>query len=111
MSTQEVRVSDLSGQQIPNPDEQLVRIVITEHPGLEATQRAELDAMPDELRDLGRFSIAAVGLEVTFPGSEEPQRHVLTKSNFDKLFANGRPADEIVAASAIVEVIKQRAGA
>lgn len=111
MSREEIRVSDFSGQQITNPDEQLVRVVVTAHPGLEADQRANLDAMPDELRDLARFSIAAVGLEVTRPGAEEPERHVLTKNNFDKLFASGRPADEIVAAAAVVEVIKQRATA
>lgn len=111
MSKQEIQVSDFSGQQISNPDEQLVRVVVTTHPGLEPDQRAELDAMPDELRDLGRFSIAAVGLEVIRPGAEESERHVVTKNNFDKLFAGDRQADEIVAAAAVVEVVKQRAAA
>lgn len=109
MSTEQINVSDLSGQRIENPDEQLVHVVITEHPSLKADQRAELDAMPDELKDLGRFSIAAVGLAVTFPGDEEPRRHVMTKNNFDKLFGNGRQADEIVvAAAALAEAVKQQ---
>lgn len=107
MATEEIRVSDLSGQRIENQDEQLVNIVVTEHPSLDPDQRAHLDAMPDELSNLGKISIAAVGLQITFPGQEEPQRHILTKSNFDKLFASGRAADEIVAAAAIVEVVKQ----
>jgi hypothetical protein len=112
MSTEQIKVSDLSGHHIENLDEQLVHVVITEHPSLEADQRAELDAMPDELKDLSRFSIAAVGLEVTFPGDKEPRRHIMTKNNFDKLFGNGRQADEIVvAAAAVVEVVKQRAAA
>lgn len=108
MSTQEIRVSDLSGQTIGNPAEQRVTIVVTEHPDLEPDKRIQLDAMPDELKDLGKFSIAAVGLEVTFPGDEVPQRHVLTKTNFDKLFTSGRPADEVIAAAAVVEAVKQR---
>lgn len=107
MSAQEIRVSDLSGQRIENPDEQQVRIVVTEHPNLEPSERAHLDAMPGELENLGRWSIAAVGLEVTFPGDEAPRRHVLTKSNFDKL-ATSRPMDEVIAAAAVVEAVKQR---
>jgi hypothetical protein len=108
MSTQEIRVSDFSNQAIGNPEEQLVKVAVTDHPLLDPDQRAELDATPDELKDLGRYSIAAVGLEVTFPGDEAPRRHILTKSNFDKLFTSGKPADEVVAAASIVEVVKQR---
>jgi len=107
MAREEIRVSDLSGQRIENPDEQLVSIVVTEHPDLEPGKRAQLDAMPGELENLGRWSIAAVGLDVNFPGDEAPRRHVLTKSNFDKL-ATGRPMDEVIAAAAVVEVVKQR---
>ena len=108
MSTQEIRVSDLSGQTIGNPEEQLVKIVVTEHPDLEPDKRVRLDAMPEELENLGRWSIAAVGLEVTLPGDEAPTRHVLTKANFDKLATSGRPMDEVIAAAAVVEVAKQR---
>lgn len=108
MSTQEIRVSDLSGQRIDNPDEQRVTMVVTEHPDLEPDKRVQLDAMPGELENLGRWSIAAVGLEVTFPGDEAPRRHVLTKVNFDKLSTSGRPMDEVIAAAAVVEIVKQR---
>jgi hypothetical protein len=111
MSTHEVKISDFSEQVVVDPGEQakLVKVLVTDHPVLEPDQRAELEAKPDELKDLGRFSIAAVGLEVTFPGDEAPKRHILTKNNFDKLFTSGRPADEVIAAASIVEVVKQRA--
>jgi hypothetical protein len=107
MSTEQIRVSDLSGQRIENPDEQCVRIVVTDHPNLDPDQQAPLDALPEELANLAKVSIAAVGLQITFPGDEEPRRHILTKSNFDKLFASGRPADEVIAAAAVAQVIKQ----
>jgi hypothetical protein len=111
MSTHEVKISDFSEQVIVDPDEQakLVSVIVTDHPNLEPGERAPLEARPDELKDLGKLSIAAVGLEVTFPGDEAPKRHILTKSNFDKLFTSGKPADEVVAAAAVVEVVKQRA--
>jgi hypothetical protein len=107
MSTQEIRVSDLSGQRIENLDEQLVRIVVTEHPDLEPDKRVPLDALPDELENVGRWSIAAVGLEITFPGDETPTRHVLTKANFDKLATN-RPMDEVLASAAVIKAVKER---
>src|SRR5208282_3402871 len=107
MAREEIRVSDLSGQRIENPDEQLVGIVVTDHPDLEPDKQLQLDALPDEVKDLGRLSIAAVGLLVTRPGEEAPTRHVLTKANFDKL-ASGRPMDEILASAAVVAAVKQR---
>ena len=50
MAREEIRVSDLSGQRIENPDEQLVSIVVTEHPDLDPDKKAQLDALPDELK-------------------------------------------------------------
>jgi len=107
MSTQEIRVSDLSGQRIDNPEAELVSVVVTEHPNLEPDKRISLDALPNELKDLGKLSIAAVGLEVTHPGEEAPTRYFLTKANFDKL-ASARPMDEILAAAAAVKVVRER---
>jgi hypothetical protein len=88
-----VRFSDLSGQMAENPDE-LVGIVVTEHPDLD--QPVRLEAMPHELEQLGKLSIAGVGLEVTRPGDEEPTRYLLTANNFNKL-ATGRPMNEVLA--------------
>ena len=107
MSTEQIRVSDLSGQRIEDP-EQLVEIVVTEHPDLDPDKRVQLDAMPSELENVGRWTIAAVGLEIRYPGDDEPRRHVLTKNNFDKLATSGRPMDEVIAAAAIVKVANQR---
>lgn len=104
MGEQIIRVSDLSGRVVENPDD-LVNIVVTEHPDLEESVR--LEALPEELKDLGKLSIAAVGLEVTQPDDETPTRHVLTKANFDKLAVH-KPMEEILASAALVAVVKQR---
>lgn len=84
--------SDLSGQMIENPEE-IVGVVVTEHPDLDGPVR--LEAMPQELVQLGKLSIAGVGLEVTSPDDEEPTRYLLTVSNFNKL-ATGRPMAEVL---------------
>jgi hypothetical protein len=107
MGKQEIRVSDLSGQRIENPEAELVSVVVTEHPDLEPDKRIPLDALAAEVKDLGKLSITAVGLEVTHPGDEAPTRYFLTKANFDKL-ASARPMDEILAAAALVTVVKER---
>jgi hypothetical protein len=107
MGKQEIRVSDLSGQRIENPEAELVSVVVTEHPDLEPDKRVQLDALPAEVKDLAKLSIAAVGLEVTHPGDEAPTRYFLTRANFDKL-ASARPMDEVLAAAAVVKVVKDR---
>ena len=71
MGEKAVRFSDLSGQMIQNPED-LAQITVTDHPNLEAPVR--IDALPDELAQLGKFSLAAVTLEETMPGEEEPTR-------------------------------------
>lgn len=87
-----VRFSDLSGEMAENPEE-LVDMVVREHPDLD--QPVRLEAMPHELEQLGKLSIAGVGLEVTRPGDEEPARYLLTVNNFNKL-ATGRPMAEVL---------------
>lgn len=62
MGEKVVRFSDLSGEMAGNPEE-LVNIVVTEHPDLD--QPVRLEAMPYEVEPLGKLSIAGVGLEVT----------------------------------------------
>lgn len=103
MGEKAVRFSDLSGQMVQNPEE-LAQITVTDHPDLEAPVR--IDALPDELAQLGKFSLAAVTLEVTMPGEEEPTRHVLTTANFGKL-ATDRPMDEVLAGA---EPVAKRRG-
>lgn len=104
MGEKVVRFSDLSGQMAENSDD-LVAVLVTDHPELDEPVR--LEALPDELKDLGKYSIAAVGLEVIRPGDEEASRHILTVSNFNKL-ATGRPMDEVLASAQPVVKPKQR---
>jgi hypothetical protein len=92
MGERMVHFSDLSGQMIENPEE-IIGVVVTEHPDLD--QPVRLEAMPHELEQLGKLSIAGVGLEVKGPGDEEPTRHLLTVTNFNKL-ATGRPMAEVL---------------
>jgi hypothetical protein len=108
MGTEEIRISDISGQRIEKPDEQLVSVVVAYHPRVEPGTKLQLDALPAEVKDLSKLSIAAVGLEVTFPGDEAPTRHVLTEANFDKLAPAGRTMEEILASAAVVAAVKQR---
>jgi hypothetical protein len=92
MGERMVHFSDLSGQMIGNVEE-IVGVVVTEHPDLD--QAVRLEAMPQELAQLGKLSIAGVGLEVTRPGDDEPTRYLLTVNNFNKL-ATGRPMAEVL---------------
>jgi hypothetical protein len=73
---------------------ELARMVVTEHPDLD--KPAVLEALPDELGQLGKLAIQAVRVEVTMPGEEEPNAHTLTVNNFNKLAA-GKPMAEVLA--------------
>ena len=108
MAEQVIRVSDLSGQRIDNPDEQSVRIVVTAHPGLEADQQARLEALPGEVEAIGKAAIKdAIVLDMTLPGEEGATRHVMRKTDFDKLPTKeyGKSMDEIVAAAAVIKAV------
>ena len=105
MGEKVMRFSDLSGQLAPGP-EALARITVVDHPDLEAPVRIE--ALPEELEQLGKFAIRAVTLEVTMPGEEEPTRHVLTVANFGKL-STDKPMAEVLEGAEPV-VAKRRGG-
>src|SRR5258708_29439400 len=107
MGQEIIKVSDLSGQRIENPDEQLVDIVVTDHPDFDPGQQARLEALPDEVKDLGEYSIAAVGLSITMPGDEAPTRYILPRDKFDQL-ATSRPMEEVLAAAALVKAAAVR---
>lgn len=107
MAEQIIKVSDLSGQRIENPDEQLVDMVVTDHPTFEAGQQARLEALPDEVKDLGEHAIDAVGLLVTMPGEDAPTRYILPQDKFNEL-ATARPMEEVLAAAALVKAVAVR---
>lgn len=93
MGERVVRFSDLSGQMADNP-EALAGIVVTEHPELD--QPVRLEAMPQELEQLGKLALKdPVVLDITMPGEEEAKRFVLTAASFGKL-ALGRPMSEVL---------------
>jgi hypothetical protein len=93
MGEKSVRFSDLSGQMVENPDD-LASMLVTEHPDLDNPVR--LEALPDELAQLGKFTLQAVRVEVTIPGQDEATAHTLTVTNFNKL-ATGKPMPEVLA--------------
>jgi hypothetical protein len=105
MGEKVMRFSDLSGQLAQDPDA-LASITVVDHPDLDGPVR--IDALPDELAQLGKFGLAAVTLEVTMPGEEEPTRHVLTTANFGKL-ATDKPMAEVLAGAEPVSS-KRRSG-
>jgi hypothetical protein len=93
MGERVIHVSDLSGETAPL--EQLVSVVVVEHPELDTP--VKLEALPAELEPLKKLGIKAVTLEVQLPGDEEePVRYVVTTANFDKL-ATDRPMVEVLA--------------
>jgi hypothetical protein len=106
MGEKVMRFSDLSGQLAPDP-EALAAITVVDHPDLEGPVR--IDALPEELSQLGKFGLAAVTLEVTMPGEEEPTRHVLTTANFAKLATDKPMADVLAGAEPVIP--KRRGGA
>jgi hypothetical protein len=106
MGEKVMHVSDLSGQLVQDP-EALASITVVDHP--EVTDGpVRIEALPEELEQLGKFGIRAVTLEVKMPGEEEPTRHVLTTANFAKL-ATDKPMAEVLEGAERV-VVKRRMG-
>ena len=93
MGEKVIHISDLSGQMVPDP-EALASITVVDHPEV-ADGPVRIEALPEELEQLGKFGIRAVTLEVKMPGEEEPTRHVLTTANFAKL-ATDKPMTEVL---------------
>ncbi|SRR5258708_1473217 len=108
MGEKVMRFSDLSGQLAPDP-EALASITIVDHPEL-ADGPVRIEALPEELEQLGKFGIRAVTLEVKLPGEEEPTRHVLTTANFAKL-ATDKPMAEVLEGAARVSTKRRMGGA
>jgi hypothetical protein len=106
MGEKVMHVSDLSGQLVPDA-EALASITVVDHPDVEDGP-VRIEALPEELEQLGKFGIRAVTLEVKMPGEEEPTRHVLTTANFAKL-ATDKPIAEVLAGAERI-VVKRRMG-
>jgi hypothetical protein len=100
MGEKVMRFSDLSGQLVPNPEE-LATITVVDHPDIEDAP-LRLEALPEEIADLGKLSVKAVMLDVQLPGDEEPTRHVMTTTNFNKLASERSMAEVLAGAERVV---------
>jgi hypothetical protein len=94
MGEKVVRTADLTGEIVANPDE-LIGLMVTDYPDLDEPRRIEVT--PPQLEQIGKLSIAAVGLEVESTGEDEkPIRYRVPLDKFVKLATN-RPMDEVLA--------------
>src|SRR5215210_611617 len=85
MATKTVRVSDLSGQEIPETE--ATRLIV-EHP--DYPEPIGLDVLPQEVEQyLSDENTRFVVLSLENPETPNPQRFVLPFSDFDTLFQSG----------------------
>lgn len=108
MGEKVMRFSDLSGQLAPDPGA-LASITVIDHPEV-ADGPVRIEALPEELEQLGKFGIRAVTLEVKMPGEEESTRHVLTVANFAKL-STDKPMAEVLDGAERVATKRRMGGA
>lgn len=105
-----INFSDISGEMILDPT-QLATVEVIEHPDIEEPRK--LDVMTSEIEGIGKLAIKPVIVEVTMPaenGEEpEPERFILTTTNFNKL-AQGKAMKDVLADAmpAIVETVGNR---
>lgn len=94
MGQKVVKFSDLSGKIVG--DDELVRLVVTQHPDLE-NGPVEIEAAPSELADIEQHALDVVTFEVHLPG-EEPKTVVMDVDAFNKL-ATDDPMDVVLKAA------------
>jgi hypothetical protein len=108
MGEKVMRFSDLSGELAQDPDA-LASIIVVDHPEL-VDGPVRIEALPEELEQLGKFAIRAVTLEVKLPGEEEPSRYVVTAANFGKL-ATDKPMAEVLDGAERINTKRRMGGA
>ena len=72
MTKRQVSFSDLSGQMAGSPDG-LIPLVVTDYPDSDPDERKRIEVTPNEMEEIGKLAIAAVGLE-TEPANEDERR-------------------------------------
>ena len=97
MGQKTIRFSDLSEKLITD-DEDLVRIVVREHPEIDG-QAVEFEGHRDEVQSLLGAALQVTEVELYFPGEDEPRRLIVDTAVFDKL-ATARTMAELLIASA-----------
>jgi hypothetical protein len=96
MTKREVSFSNLSDQ-MANPGESLIPLVVTDYPNSDPDQRVRIEVTPDEMEKIGKMAIDAVGLE-TEPTDEEEKcsRFVIPVGKFATL-TTVAPMEEVLA--------------
>jgi hypothetical protein len=89
MGQKVVRFSDLTGEILAD-DEQVVRLVIIQHPDLEDGP-AEIEAAPSELKGIEDKTVEVVTFEIHAPG-QPPRSLVVDLASFDELATDGSMA-------------------
>src|SRR5262245_33557220 len=84
--TVRIRTSDLSGRDF-EPDDQVVRVVVLEHPALDGGQAVQLDVTPGEIASAVDAALSVAVFEVD-DGSGQPRRFVVDVGDFDALAAD-----------------------
>ena len=96
MGQKTIRFSDLSEKLVAN-DEDLVRVVVREHPELDG-QAVEFEGHRDEVESLLGKALQVTEVELYFPGEDEPRRLIVDTAVFDKLATARTMAELLVAA-------------
>ncbi|MFD8705507.1 hypothetical protein ACFV1W_23325 [Kitasatospora sp. NPDC059648] len=91
-----IRFSDLTGTHVED-DEDLVRIVVRQHPDLEDGP-VEIEALSGELTAVEELALDLVTIELHRPGSDEPETVVLEADAFNRLASVGPMAEVLRAA-------------
>ncbi|MFG3229298.1 hypothetical protein ACGF07_31570 [Kitasatospora sp. NPDC048194] len=88
-----IRFSDLTGTHVENDDD-LVRIVVREHPDLEDGP-VEIEALSSELTAVEELALDLVTIELHHPDADEPETVVLEAEAFNRL-ASAAPMAEVL---------------
>lgn len=96
MGEKMVRFSDLSGQMADAASGGLIPLVVTDYPDADPDQRVRIEVTPDELKQIGKLSIAAVSLETEPTDEERRSRFVVPLAKFATL-ATVAPVEAVLA--------------
>jgi hypothetical protein len=105
MGTITVKVSDLTGKQF-EPDEQVARIVVEEHPDFE--ESITLEVKPEDVE--GKLPVEQDFVAISYYLHEEPEprRFLMSRAEFDNLFENANSDEVLKHALAVQQEGQQR---
>lgn len=97
MGEKVVRFSDLSGQMADQAAGGLIPLTVTDYPDADPDQRVRIEVTPEELKQIGRLSIAAVGLETEPTGEDEKRSRFVVPVAKLATLATVAPLEEVLA--------------